>query len=97
MIDIWMIFCMFNPFFEVLLHALSQVLVRELDNDLEDETWRFTDQTLKKFETWLVLLWKLFACLGLIFILSYWTIALVHSSSAYDVTSDANVDCIKAD
>ena len=96
MVDIWMIFCMFNPFFEVLLHALSQALVRELDNDLEDES-RFSDQTLKKFETWLELLWKLFACLAPIFIIAYWTIALIHSSSEYDVTSDANVACMKAD
>ena len=75
------------------------MLVKKLDNDLEleEETWRFSDQTLKKFETWLVLLWKLFACLGLIFILFYWAIALVHSSSAYDVTSNDNVACITAD
>ena len=89
---------MVNPFLEVLLHALTQMLVRKLDNDLElEETWRFSDQTLKKFETWLVLLWKLFACLGLIFILFYWAIALVHSRSAYDVTSNDNVACITAD
>ena len=95
MIDIWMIFCMFNPFLEVLLHALSQALVRELDDDLEES--RFTDQTLKKFEAWLLLLWKLFACLALVFIVSYWTVALLQSSFRFDETSAANAACLKAE
>ena len=96
MIDIWMIFCMFNPFMEVLLHALSQMLVRELEDVLEEER-RFSDQTLEKFEAWLLLVWKLFGCLALIFIVSYWTIALLHKSSVFEVTSAANADCLKAD
>ena len=86
---------MFNPFSEVLLHALSQMLIRELDDDLEES--RFTDQTLKKFEAWLLLLWKLFACLALVFIVSYWTVALFHPSFGFDETSAANAACLKAE
>merc|ERR1711953_912552 len=74
MIDIWMIFCMLNPFFEVLLHALSQALIREWDNDLEQ---RFSDETMTKLETLLMLLWKLLGCLALAFVFFYWTIALL--------------------
>ena len=93
MIDIWMIFCMFNPFFEVLLHALSQALVREWDNDLER---RFSDETMTKLETLLMLLWKLLGCLALVFVFFYWTIALLPSSSEDNITSNTNVACIEA-
>ena len=93
MIDIWMIFCMLNPFFEVLLHALSQALVREWDNDLEQ---RFSDETMTKLETLLMLLWKLLGCLALAFVFFYWTIALLPSSSEDNITSNTNVACIEA-
>ena len=88
-----MIFCMLNPFFEVLLHALSQALVREWDNDLER---RFSDETMTKLETLLMLLWKLLGCLALAFVFFYWTIALLPSSSEDNITSNTNVACIEA-
>ena len=84
---------MLNPFFEVLLHALSQALIREWDNDLEQ---RFSDETMTKLETLLMLLWKLLGCLALAFVFFYWTIALLPSSSEDNITSNTNVACIEA-
>ena len=80
----------------MLLHAMSEALVRECEVD-DDLKRRFSDETLNKLDALLRLAWNLFVCLALAFVVSYWTIALVHSYSSSQFFSDDHAACLTPD
>ena len=66
MIDIWMIFCMLNPFCEVFIHALRQTL--------KNTTWMIKD--LKR--RIVVLVSSTLVFFAVLFLLIFWAAAMHH-------------------
>ena len=95
MIDIWMIFCMLNPFCEVLIHALRHTLKNTAWTNQVSMQGKELDVHLKRRMVLLVVGGSLLV-LALLFLVVYWAVALHHyfAVSSTSMATSAEQSCI---
>ena len=96
MIDIWMIFCMLNPFCEVFIHALRHTLKNTAWTNQVSTQGKELDTHLKKRMVVLVVVGGSLLVLALLFLVVYWAVALHHyfAVSSTSMATSAEQSCI---